>query len=63
MPPSWPPWNRKYAVGTATNRISGGWMTAVNIPDWRTARTAKMQPSTYDAAKTMLSSLSPEPAS
>ena len=34
-------------------------MTAVNIPDWRTASTAKMQPSTYDAAKTMLSSLSP----
>jgi hypothetical protein len=57
------PWNRKYADGTATNRISGGWMTAVNIPDWRTTSTAEMQPSAYDAAKTMLSSLSPAPAS
>src|SRR6202042_3573365 len=57
------PWNRKYEVGTATNRISGGWMTAVKIPDWRTASTATILPSAYDAAKTKLSSLFPEPAS
>jgi len=63
MPPSWPPWKRKYAVGTLMKRMSGGWMTAVKIPDCRTARTAKMQPTTYDEAKTMPSSLLPVPAS
>src|ERR1700716_2837831 len=63
MPVKWAPWNRKYEVGTATNRISGGWMTAVKVPVWRTASTAKMQPSAYAAADTKLSCLSPEPAS
>jgi hypothetical protein len=62
-PVSWAPWKRKYAVGTAMNRISGGWMTAVKIPAWRTASAAKMQPIAYNVAKTKLSCLSPEPAS
>lgn len=44
MPPSCPPWNKKYAPGTATNKISGGWITAVNTPTCRTARTADRQP-------------------
>jgi hypothetical protein len=33
MPVNVLPWNTKYAKGTATNRISGGWMTAVKTPD------------------------------
>ena len=39
-------WNMKYAPGTATKRISGGWMTAVKIPDRRTPSTASTQPAT-----------------
>lgn len=39
-------WNRKYAPGTVTNSSSGGWITAVKMPDWRTASTASRQPST-----------------
>ena len=31
--------------GTMTNRINGGWMTAVKIADCRTANTATTQPS------------------
>ncbi|MDT5087923.1 MAG: hypothetical protein QOG47_630 [Mycobacterium sp.] len=56
------PWKRKYAPGTAQNRISGGWMTAVKIPAWRTASTAAAQPATYSVENTMVRSL-PEPAS
>src|ERR1700741_2636603 len=37
-------------------------MTAVKTPDWRTARIATTQPSTYSAAKAVVSSL-PDPAS
>ena len=44
------------------NKISGGWMTAVKIPDWRTASTAATQPATYNPEKTVVSSL-PDPAS
>ncbi len=40
------PWKTKYAAGTMTNRINGGWMTAVNTPDCRTASTANRQPAT-----------------
>ncbi|MDT5202694.1 MAG: hypothetical protein QOE52_2706 [Mycobacterium sp.] len=61
-PANLPPWNNQYEPGTVQNKISGGWMTAVKIPDWRTASTAATQPATYSAAKTMVSSL-PDPAS
>src|ERR1700752_1738846 len=45
------------------NRISGGWMTAVNKPDRRTSSTAVRQPMAYVVEKTRVSSLSTEPAS
>ena len=63
MPVNCEPWNTKYELGTVTNRISGGWMTAVKMLAWRTASTAVTHPSAYMAAKTLPRSLLPEPAS